>query len=166
MDLPPLEACSRLLLLVPEIVSRQDQAEFRRTLSNDQYLHELREELREEVGLRAMEDRIGWVEYSDTTKALQSEVCAYSVVVAGAEAFRTKEVTLFLLDSWGNIVRWIRVAAEDVRVIEVYNFRGMLRETEFMDETETAGVGEQYRALGETGRRLYDVDDRLAGMDL
>jgi hypothetical protein len=106
------------------------------------------------------------VDYSYTTKALQSLACEYSVVVVGADAFRAKEVTLLLLDSRGNIVRWIRVAAEDFKAIGACAFRGMLRETDFMDESETAGVGGEYRALGEVGWRLYDVDDLLLGMDL
>jgi hypothetical protein len=153
----------RILLLLPELASRPDGPEnTSRTVDlDDEPIREFRQRLRAGVVARVPEDRFEYIPWSPEAKTLQGMVCVRSVVVVDSYAFATGRLCLLLLDAAGRVVRWVRIAAEDVSYPLVDKLQGKCADSYWLQEQEECGAGEVYGLEGEAGRILYGVEDLL-----
>jgi hypothetical protein len=89
------------------------------------------------------------------------------LIVVDREAFETDRLRILYLDAMGSIIRHSRIAPEDVWIA-----RGQWEGCRYNDgqwwvigeegySTREGVLGEKYRAKGEMGRFLYDVEDLL-----
>jgi hypothetical protein len=82
------------------------------------------------------------------------------------EAFRTGRLLLLFLDAWGNVVRQMRLASEDLAdVIVPFGDSRLMGMDWFMEVVyngeEGAKLGVKYESNGIRGIQLYQVEDLL-----
>jgi len=159
----------RVLNILPEIASAPQR--YSRLVDGpetpdheSEFLAEFRDRLREEV--RSAVDKEGQVEVSETGVSLQLVACKRILIVVDEEAFRTGRLLLLFLDAWGNVVRQMRLASEDLADVIVPFGDSRLTEMDWFMEVvynseEGAKLGVKYKSNGIRGIQLYQVEDLL-----
>lgn len=158
------ENWNRVFDILPELAGPQQGyiCTFEGGISHRDLLS-IRQRLRERV-MRA-EDKEEEVECGIGMELQFMAVQAY-LIVADREAFETDKLRILYLDARGNIVRHSRLAPENVWEARGEWSGAKYRDSQWWKEkeyfTQPGGtLGEKYKAKGEIGRILYDVEDLL-----